>query len=59
VEAGVEEAHNKRKRWTKKVDLGPLVLKLDGVSGFKRSGTQAARKAAEYHVAILKRQRAA
>jgi hypothetical protein len=58
VEASVEEAHNERRTWTKKKDLGTLVLKVDGVSGFKRSREQVA-LAAKNHVRKLKNQRSA
>jgi hypothetical protein len=57
VEASVEEAHNERRSWTKKKDLGALVLKVDGVnSGFKRSREQVA-VAATNLVRKLKKQR--
>jgi hypothetical protein len=58
VEASVEEAQNKRNKWSTKKDLGPLMLEVDGVSGFKRSREQVA-KAARYHVQKLKKQRSA
>ena len=57
VGASVEEAHNERRSWTKKKDLGALVLKVDGVnSGFKRSREQVA-VAATNLVRKLKKQR--
>jgi hypothetical protein len=57
VEASVEEAHNERRSWTLKKDLGTLVLKVAGVnSGFKRSREQVA-GAARNHVRKLKKQR--
>ena len=37
-----EAAHNERKKWTKKKDLGLLMSNVDGVSGFKRSREQVA-----------------
>ena len=57
VEASVEEAHNERRSWTTKKDLGTLVLKVHGVnSGFKRSREQVA-DAATNLVRKLKKQR--
>ena len=57
VEASVEEAaHNERKKWTKKKDLGLLMLKVDGVSGFKRSREQM-HDAVKNHLTKLKKQR--
>jgi hypothetical protein len=58
VEASVEEAHNEGEKWTKKKDLAPLMLKVNGVSGFKRSREQVY-LAAKYHVQKLKKQRSA
>jgi hypothetical protein len=58
VEASVEEALNERKKWIKKIDLGPLVLKVDGVSGFKRLREQV-HDAVKNHVQKLKKQRSA
>jgi hypothetical protein len=50
-------AHNERRSWTTKKDLGTLVLKVDGVnSGFKRSRDQVA-VAAKNLVRKLKKQR--
>jgi hypothetical protein len=55
--ASIEEAHNERRSWTTKKDLGTLVLKVDGVnSGFKRSREQVA-SAARNLVRKLKKQR--
>jgi hypothetical protein len=58
VEASVKEALNERKKWIKKIDLGPLVLKVDGVSGFKRLREQV-HGAVKNHVQKLKKQRSA
>jgi hypothetical protein len=54
VEASVEEAHNERRTWTKKKDLGTLVLKVDGVSGFKRSREQVEAAARNYAIKLKK-----
>jgi hypothetical protein len=54
VEASVEEAHNERRTWTKKKDLGTLVLKADGVSGFKRSREQVEAAARNYAIKLKK-----
>jgi hypothetical protein len=58
VVASVEEAHNEGGKWKKTKDLGPLMLKVNGVSGFKREREQVF-LAAKYHVQKLKKQRSA